>query len=623
MIMSDPPFKPLGMRGPEIEVETRGDGAIYITSLHPAGEEPASIGHLLKERADQHPDRPFLKERDASGDGWRSVTYDEALAAAEAVAQSLIERGLDRDSAVLILSGNSIDHALLALGCLTAGVPAVPISPSYSLAADKARLLHCAQITRPDMVFAQSSQQFAGAIAALREACPEAEMVTVDGGGGTRGFATLLDSVPTGAVAARRDAIAPHDIAKILFTSGSTGLPKAVPQTHLMLTAVLAGLAGLRTEPTDPDLVPELLEWMPWSHIAAGNINFNGVVQSGGTLYLDEGRPVPGLFDATIRNLREVSPIHFASAPIAFAMLADALERDAGLRESFFRNLRYMAYGGATLSNDIYERLQAMAVAETGFRIPLTTMYGSTETQGITMTHWPTERVGLIGLPMPGITLKLVPNGPKLEVRVKGPSVMPGYLGDAARNAAAFDEEGYYRLGDAVKFVDAADPRQGLLFDGRVTEDFKLDSGTWVSVGTLRPEIVAACNPYLQDAVIAGQDKNYVAALLWPSAAALQAFAAGDALDIDALAAELSQRLVLHNAGAGGSSRRIERFAIMTEPLSLSGGEINDKGYVNQSATLASRAEAVADLYRDPPPPAIHRTTGATSGRARAHALSQ
>lgn len=623
MTMSHPPFKPLGMRGPEIEVETRGDGAIYITSLHPAGQAPASIGHLLQERAGQHPDRPFLKERDASGNTWRSVSYDEALAAAEAVAQSLIERGLDRDSAVLILSGNSIEHALLALGCLTAGVPVVPISPSYSLAADKARLLHCARITRPDMIFAQSSPQFAGAIAALREACPAVEMVTVDGGGGTRRFATLLDSVPTAAVAARRDAIAPDDIAKILFTSGSTGLPKAVPQTHLMLTAVLAGLDGLRTEPADPDLVPELLEWMPWSHIAAGNINFNGVLQSGGTLYLDEGRPVPGLFDATIRNLSEVSPIHFASAPIAFAMLADALERDAGLRESFFRNLRYMAYGGATLSNDIYERLQAMAIAETGFRIPLTTMYGSTETQGITMTHWPTERVGLIGLPMPGITLKLVPNGPKLEVRVKGPSVMPGYLGDAARNAAAFDDEGYYRLGDAVKFVDPADPRQGLLFDGRVTEDFKLDSGTWVSVGTLRPEIVAACSPYLQDAVIAGQDKNYIAALLWPSAAALQAFAAGGVLDVEALAADLSQRLASHNAGAGGSSRRIERFAIMTEPLSLSGGEINDKGYVNQSATLASRAEAVADLYRDPPPPAVHLATGATSGRARAHALSQ
>ncbi|MES5483324.1 AMP-binding protein [Bradyrhizobium sp. INPA03-11B] len=616
-----PPFKPLGWRGPDIKVESRADGCFLIASKHPAGTVPPSIGHILAARAARHPDRPFLRERQGPVGAWRSVSYGEALDAAEAVAQALTDRRLNGKSAVLILSGNSIEHALLTLGCLTAGVPVVPISPSFSLIPnDRTRLLHCARRVAPDLVFAQSSAQFEDAIAALRDRHPDIEVVSVDGGPGTS-FASLLKVAPTASVTARRDAIAPDDVAKILFTSGSTGLPKAVPQTHKMLTTVLAGLDGLRTEAADSDVIPESLEWMPWSHIAAGNINFNSVLHNGGTLYLDEGRPLPGMFDATIRNLREVSPISFASAPIAFGMLADALERDAELRKNFFRNLRYMAYGGATLSNDIYERLQAMAIAETGYRIPLTTMYGSTETQGITMTHWATERVGLIGLPMPGITLKLVPNGPKLEVRVKGPSVMPGYLGDPARNDDAFDQEGFYRLGDAVRFVDPADPRQGLVFDGRVTEDFKLDSGTWVSVGTLRPALVAACSPCVQDAVIAGQDKRYLAALLWPSAAALQAFSADGELDVDALAAELSGRLASHNATAGGASRRIERFSIMTVPLNSAAGEINDKGYVNQSATLDSRTEKVTDLYRNPPPPTVYLASPVTGGRGHAQAL--
>lgn len=618
-----PPFKPLGWREPDVSV-THGDGGvIYLTSKHPAGAEPLSIGHILVDRAAQHPERPFLREREGSGGPWRTATYGEALSAAESIAQSLIDRGLHQESPVLILSGNSIEHALLTLGCLIAGVPAVPISPSFSLASDDhSRLLHCANGVGPGLVFAQSAKQFAGAIAALRQGDTNLAVVTVNGGEGTQPFATLTGTTATDAVMRRRAAIKPDDVAKILFTSGSTGMPKAVPQTHRMLTAVLAGLEGLRDQSAEPDLVPESLEWMPWSHIAAGNINFNGVLQSGGTLYLDEGRPLPGMFDATIRNLREVSPITFASAPIAFGMLADALERDSELRQRFFSNLRYMAYGGATLSDDIYDRLQAMAIAETGYRIPLTTMYGSTETQGITMTHWATERVGLIGLPMPGITLKLVPNGPKLEVRVKGASVMPGYLNDESRNKAAFDEEGFYRLGDAVKFVDPEDPRQGLLFDGRVTEDFKLDSGTWVSVGTLRPELIAACSPYVQDAVITGQDKGYVSALVWPSAAAFQTFADNGSLNVAALVAELTARLSTHNAAAGGSSRRVERFTVMTTPLNPAAGEINDKGYVNQSTTLNTRADAVADFYRVAPPATVVIVPRAAGGRHAVRALS-
>ena len=520
---------------------------------------------------------------------------------AERVAQWLIDRDFGQATPVMILSGNSIEHALMTLGCLTANVPAVPISPSFSLASqDHARLLHCVREVRPQLVFAQSGTSYADALAAIGDADGTIAVVTVDKAADGYAFADVIAAATTDAVRARRASITPDGVAKILFTSGSTGMPKAVPQTHRMLTAVLAGLDGLRDEEPEPDVIPESLEWMPWSHIAAGNINFNGVLQNGGILYLDEGRPLPGQFDATIRNLREVSPITFASAPIAFGLLADALEQDLDLRRSFFRNLRYMAYGGATLSNDIYDRLQALAIAETGFRIPLTTMYGSTETQGITMTHWATERVGLIGLPMPGMTLKLVPNGDKLEVRVKGASVMPGYLGDNARGATAFDDEGFYQLGDAVTFVDPSNPSQGLAFDGRVAEDFKLDSGTWVSVGTLRPALIAACSPYLQDAVITGHDRRWVGALLWPSAAAIETFKRKDGLDLVALAAALGARLAAHNASAGGSSRRIKRFVVMTQPLDPEAGEINDKGYVNQSAALRTRADVVDRLYQTP-----------------------
>ena len=342
---------------------------------------------------------------------------------------------------------------------------------------------------------------------------------------------------------------------------------------------------------------------MPWSHISAGNIGFNGTMWAGGTLHLDEGKPIPGLFETTIKNLYEVSPSVFGSAPIAFSMLADAMERDPVLRRSFFKNLKYMGYGGATLSNDVYDRMQALAIAETGQRIALTTMYGATETQGVTVVHWPTERVGLVGLPIPGITLKLTPSGSKLEVRVKGATITTGYHNDPVKTAEAFDEEGFYKLGDAARFVDDSDPAKGLIFDGRVTEDFKLDSGTWVSVGTLRPDLVAACSPYIQDAVITGQDKPHIGAMVWPSAAGLQALAAapGEGSPLEKLAVILSERIKGFNATAGGSSRRIARLIILTEPPSIDSGEITDKGYVNQRATIERRADLVQGLFTTPP----------------------
>lgn len=594
-----PPFKPLPQKAADVTVERRDDGVVLIRSNHAPGEGPRSIAHLLAEKAAAHPERPYIRQREPGHGPWRGVTYGEAKRAADGVAQWLLDQGLGGGDAVMVLSGNSVEHGLLMLGCYTAGVPIAPISPAYSLvSSDHAKLRHCFATVRPKVVFAQTAAMFTRAFETLCALDPDLRIVTVDGADGTLAFAELSGTRPTTDVGRALDRIDHATTAKYLFTSGSTGMPKGVPQTHGMFAGVIAGQEGLRGEETEPDVVPQSLEWMPWSHISAGNIGFNGALWAGGTLYLDEGKPVPGMFETTIKNLYEVSPMVFGSAPIAFGMLAEAMERDAELRRSFFRNLRYMAYGGATLSNDVSQRLQALAIAETGYRIPLTTMYGATETQGITVVHWITERVGLVGLPLPGITLKLVPNGSKLEVRVKGPTVTRGYHNDPQKTAAAFDEEGFYKLGDAARFLDPDDPAQGLVFDGRVTEDFKLDSGTWVSVGTLRPDLVAACSPYVLDIVITGQDKPFAGALVWPAPAAM-ADLGHDPLG--RLRQILTERLSAFNATAGGSSRRIGRFTILAEPPSIDAGEITDKGYVNQRATLEHRKAAVEALYAAPP----------------------
>ena len=438
------------------------------------------------------------------------------------------------------------------------------------------------------------------------------EVVTVEGevpGVTNLSYADLIQTSVSGDVAKTMATITHDTIAKYLFTSGSTGMPKGVLQTHRMMMAVVAGQEALRTEEPDPDDVPQSLEWMPWNHISAGNIAFNGNLSAGGTVHLDNGKPIPALFGETIKNLYDVSPRVFGSAPVAFAMLAEAMEKDPVLRQRFFSKLEYMGYGGATLSSDIYDRMQALAIAETGHRIPLTTMYGATETQGITVVHWITERVGLIGLPLPGLTLKLVPNGTKLEVRVKGPTVTPGYLNDEKKTAEAFDEEGFYSLGDAARFLDENKPEEGLVFDGRVTEDFKLSSGTWVSTGTLRADVVAACTPLLQDAVVCGLDKPYIALLAWPNIEGARAVAGlpADATPDEIVAhpkvvAHVRDHLAAHNKAGGGSSTRIVRIHLMTEPPSIDGHEMTDKGYVNQRATLERRAHLVARLYEETPP---------------------
>lgn len=606
-----PPFKKLPMLGPDIAVERRADGTVLLRARQAPGDRPRSIAHLLDEKAAAHPGRPYMRQRLPSAPGaplgpWREITYGDAGRLTDGLAQGLLDHGLGPDAPLMILSGNSIEHAMLTLAAMKARAPVAPMSVPYSLMSqthDKIR--HAFRLIRPRAVFVQTLSPFAAALASLQEeAGGPLTIITADPAThtGAISYTDLAATQVTTAVKASMDCISDATVAKFLFTSGSTGMPKGVPQTQGMMCALIAGQEGLRSEDRAEDEPPVMLDWMPWNHISGANVNFNANLWAGGIHTIDDGKPMPGMFETTIKNLYEVSPEVFGSAPIAFAMLADAMERDPRLRASFFKNLRYMGYGGATLSDDLYDRLQALAIAETGHRIPLTTMYGATETQGITVVHWEAERVGLIGLPLPGLTLKLVPNGSKLEVRVKGATVTDGYHNDPDKTAAAFDEEGFYKLGDACRFVDPADPAQGLIFDGRVTEDFKLSSGTWVSVGTLRPDLVAACSPWIHDAVIAGQDKPFIGVLVWPSPAAMQMLAAEDSPEppLVRLVARIRHGLEQHNASAGGSSRKVSRFTVLLEPPSIDAGEITDKGYVNQRLTLDRRAGQVAALFAEP-----------------------
>jgi feruloyl-CoA synthase len=608
-----PPFKPLLQKPPSVETTRKPDGTIYIKQRYPLGTMHRSIAHLLEERAGQHPTRNYIGERTPLPGGklgdWRYITYGEMNARASAVAQSLIDRGLGPDTPLMVLSGNSIAHAVMMLGAMKARLPVAPVSVAYSLmSGDHSKLRHVFETARPKMIFAEQGPVYARALAALPLDGVEIVTVIPIPDRETTSFDDLIKVNAGPKVAESVDRIEHSTVAKYLFTSGSTGMPKGVLQTHGMMCAVIAAGESLRTEEPDPDEIPESLEWMPWNHISAGNIGFNGNLNAGGTVHLDAGKPLPGMFEETIRNLREISPLVFGSAPIAFGWLADAMERDEALRDKFFSKMRYVGYGGATLSQDIYERFQKLSIASTGHRIPLTTMYGATETQGVTVVHWITERVGLIGLPLPGITLKLVPNGTKLEVRVKGPTVTPGYLKRPDLTKAAFDEEGFYSLGDAAKFVDENDPEKGLVFDGRVTEDFKLNSGTWVSTGTLRAQAVAAASPLVQDCVVCGQDKEFVALLAWPNMAAAREICGDkqhempeEILASPKVVAFVKEKFAAFNRSGSGTSGRVKRILLMTEPPSVDGHEITDKGYVNQRATLERRKILVDLLYENPP----------------------
>ena len=568
---------------PSVEVRRGENGIVYLRcGLAYEPGLPSLIDHLAR-AAELRPSTTFLAERDASKQ-WRRLTYAAASRDSAAVATWLIRKGFGPDSApIMILSENSIEHALLMLGAMRAGVAVVPVSPTYSFGQDLARLGYALELTQPSLVYAGDAARYGAALEYVKAKAPGA--ITIAGAE----FTDLLQTVDAAAVAARRPLINDDTIAKILLTSGSTGRPKGVINTHGNIAASTQ-MFRLVGEPFKEDRTNTIVDWLPWHHAFGGNAQFNNILALAGTLYIDTGRPVPGMFEATIENLREVSPTSFGCVPAAFGALAAALERDTDLRQKFFKNMRSLGYGGALLPQPIWERMQHVAVQEIGEQLPFGTGWGMTETTatGIAV-YWNTERTGLLGLPQPGSMLKLVPTGDRMELRIKGPHVMRGYYRADALNAAAFDDEGYFKTGDAVRWVDAKRPLEGLEFAGRIAEDFKLLSGTWVQASIVRRDLVEALQPYVSDAVICAPDHSWLGAMVWLTVP-----------DEARTRAGLAQRLAAFNRARQGSADTIARLLILKVPPSAEAGEITDKRSINQRLVLERRANDVALLYADP-----------------------
>ena len=563
----------------------------------------ASLGRLLRHWAREAPDRVFLAERGPEGE-WVELTWGEAGRKANSVAQSLIDRGLGPERPVLLLSGNAIDHALLTLGAFLAGVPVVPVSPAYSLMSqDYGKVKHIAALVKPGLVYASDAGPFGGVLAAVDFG--GAELVLTQGNGAT-GFSELLATEPTMAVEDALDAVGPDSVAKILFTSGSTAMPKGVINTHGMLCANQQSLAQIW--PFTKDTPPVLVDWLPWNHTFGGNHNFNLILKRGGTLYIDAGRPAPPLIPITVKNLTEIAPTIYFNVPAGYGALLPFLERDEALRAKFFERLDLIFYAAAALPQDLWTRLENVAREARGEPVMMTSSWGLTETSPLaTAAHFPIDRAGVIGVPVPGVQLKLAPVEDKLEMRVKGPNVTPGYLGQPDLTAKAFDEDGWYRTGDAAKLEDPDDPNRGVVFDGRVVEDFKLLTGTFVSVGNLRVRALAAASPLLMDAVVCGHDRDYVGLLAWLNLGAAREIAGEPEGELDTLVqspkvhAFIRERLQAYNAEHPASSTRVERVVLLAEPPSLDANEITDKGYVNQRAALERRSASVDALFAERP----------------------
>jgi feruloyl-CoA synthase len=566
----------------EVLVEKRTDGTTILRSPQPLKPPTRALGDWLLQWYERAPDRTFIAER--KGEGWRRVSYRDALSDARRIGQALLNLGLNAERPVAILSDNSVDHALLALGAMHVGVPVAPISPAYSLMSkDFAKLKYIFELLKPGLVFAAEPEKFAPALAAV--------------GATSTPVTRLLETNPGSTLEVAFSRLTPDTVAKILFTSGSTGTPKGVVNTHRMLCSNQQSWA--QVWPFLEDRVQTIVDWLPWNHTFGGNACFNMILRNGGTLYIDGGKPAPGLIDVTAKNLREISPTMYFNVPRGFDLLMPMLEQDAALRKNFFRDLDMVFYAGAALPQNLWERLEKLALAEKGGALAMLSAWGSTETAPMaTCVHYPIERAGVVGVPTPGCELKLLPSGSKLEVRVKGPGVTPGYFRRDDLTQAAFDEEGYYRIGDAMKFADPAAPARGLVFDGRVAEDFKLTTGTWVHVGAIRVKLIAAGNPIIQDAVITGHDRNDIGALVFLNPGAVKDLSSEEIK-------ELLKRALADLAGEGGSSTHPTRLLVMAEPPQIDAGEITDKGYINQRAVLERRAALVEKLYASPASPDV------------------
>ena len=568
------PARPFRLGPTDIRVERRADGCLLLRSPHELGPYPRRLTERLEHWAEHAPERVFLAQRD--GAGWRTLTYRQARERARRVAATLLARGLGPERPVAVLSGNDLEHGLIQLGAMYAGVPYAPISPAYSLLSnDLAKLRFIMELMTPGLVFASDRRAFAKAVDA---AVPRSAEVLFE----------LPESEPGPAVNDAVASVGPDTIVKFLFTSGSTGSPKAVVNTQRMWCANQAMIASMF--PFFRDEPPVIVDWAPWHHTAAGNHDFGLVLYNGGSYYIDEGKPLPGAIEATVRNLREIAPTWYFNVPRGYEALLPFLRQDVLLRENFFSRLKVLWFAGAAIAQHVYDEIKALAFETRGESIPFLTGLGSTETAPYAMGRmWETSDATNMGMPPPGEAMKLVPIGEKYEARLKGPNITPGYWRQPELTAAAFDDEGYYRLGDSFVLADPGDAEKGLLFRGRIAEDFKLSTGTFVHVGPLRARFIEHFAPLVRDVVIAGEGRSELGALVF--------------LSREAGSDELRTRLA--SFASSGSSNRIARMLVLEEPPSLDAGEMTDKGSINQRAVLSRRRSLVDRLYADPPPEGV------------------
>ncbi|WGD52196.1 feruloyl-CoA synthase [Bradyrhizobium sp. CB1650] len=593
---------------PKTVAEHRTDGSIVLRSPERLREGARCVGDWLEQWAEQAPDRTFLAERGNVEAPWTTVTYAQALRQVRAAASWILAQGLSAERPVVILSDNGIDHALLALAAQHVGVPSAAISPAYSLMSkDFDKLRSMIALLEPGAIYVSATKPFAAALAAIKP-LHQAQIISgnVDDADALA-FRAIAATPEIPNVATAFAAVRPDTIAKFLFTSGSTGTPKAVINTQRMLTSSQEAKAQTWTFLAQGrgDLV--ILDWLPWSHTFGANHNFNLVLRNGGSLYIDGGKPAPGLFATSLANLKSVIPTVYFNVPRGFDMLIAALRGDEDLRRRFFGEVKFAFYAGAALPQNLWDALAQLSIETVGRALPMVSAWGSTETSPLaTDCHFLAERSGNIGVPIPGTELKLVTSGDKLEVRVRGPNVTPGYWKAPELTKQAFDDEGFYLIGDAVKFADPQRPERGLFFDGRVAEDFKLNSGTWVSVGTLRVAGIAALAPLAQDIVVTGHGGDEVRFLVFPNLAACRAHSGlGEDVGVSAVLAHhkvrtaIAQGLAKLGRQGANSSGHATRALLLAEPPSVDGGEITDKGYINQRAVLTRRADAVARLDDD------------------------
>ena len=592
------------------------DGTLYVRPEEPLGPYPNVLTDRLTHWAKTTPEKICIAQRQSNGE-WRIKTYAQVENAVHHIAQALLNRNLTKENPVAILSENDIEHFLLMLAGQHVGIPTAHLSPVYSLAScDFGKLRHTMNLLTPGLVFVSDGERYNRAIESVVN--QRTELVVTKNPPPKRKstpFSELAVTKPTAAVAAAHEKIQPDHIAKILFTSGSTGMPKGVINTHRMLCCnqqMIAQVFGFLV-----DEPPTLVDWLPWNHTFGGNHNTGIALYNGGSFYIDDGKPGPAFIAETIRNLREISPTVYFNVPKGYEDLLPALRAEPQLRENFFRHLRLLFYAGAGLSQPVWNAYRSLALETCGERIIMVTGLGSTETAPMAIqTTWETDRAGVIGIPIPGVEAKLVPHGSKLEARVRGPNITPGYWRQPELTQKVFDEDGFYSFGDALCFVDPHDVNKGFLFDGRFSEDFKLASGTWVSVGPLRSRILADFAPYVRDAVITGHDRNDIGMIIFADADACCALCGADrketaaALEVfrhPSVRAHFQSLLEKFATSATGNSNRVVRAILAEEPPSLDAGEITDKGSLNQLAVLQRRAAIVEELYAPELSPRIFR----------------